>query len=192
MHATLSVPIMDADDLSRALTRIAHEILERNKTVAGLSVVGIRTRGVPLARRLAAILGQIGGSQPPIGLLDINLYRDDLSRIGDHPVLRKTEIPFDLDGAKIILVDDVLYTGRTIRAALDSLMDLGRPAWIQLAALVDRGHREVPIRPDYIGKNVPTSHDESVEVRLAEIDEIDEVVLRRHPEAGSDGREAGA
>jgi len=170
---------MDAEDLDRALTRIAHEILERNKTLAGISLVGIRTRGVPLARRLALNLARIGGVELPIGLLDINLYRDDLSRIADHPILKKTEIPFELDGSRIVLVDDVLFTGRTIRAALDGLMDLGRPDWIQLAVLIDRGHREVPIRADYVGKNVPTARDESVEVRLQEIDELDEVVLLR-------------
>ena len=187
-----SARLMDVDAIRSALRRIAHEILENSSTPQQLAIVGIRSRGVPIAERMAAVIEEVSGTRPEVGILDINLYRDDLSRIGDHPVLRKTEIPFDMDGAKIILVDDVLYTGRTIRAALDSLMDLGRPAWIQLAALVDRGHREVPIRPDYVGKNVPTSHDESVEVRVAEIDEIDEVVLRRHPEADSDGREAGA
>ena len=171
------VPAMDAEDLERALTRIAHEILERNKSLDGLALVGIRTRGVPLAQRLALNLARIGGVDLPIGLLDINLYRDDLSRIADHPILKKTEIPFELDGSRIILVDDVLFTGRTIRAALDGLMDLGRPDWIQLAVLIDRGHREVPIRADYVGKNVPTARNESVEVRLQEIDELDEVVL---------------
>lgn len=181
MPAISRVPIMDARDLERALTRIAHEIIERNKTLDGLSLVGIRTRGVPLAMRLAAALERIGDKRPPTGLLDINLYRDDLSRIADHPVLKKTEIPFEIDGSRIVLVDDVLFTGRTIRAALDGLMDLGRPDWIQLAVLVDRGHREVPIRADYVGKNVPTARQESVEVRLSETDEIDEVVLIRDP-----------
>jgi pyrimidine operon attenuation protein/uracil phosphoribosyltransferase len=186
MPAQQSV-LMDAAAISRALTRIAHEILERNKNLNGLALVGIRTRGVPLARRLGDMLGEIGGRTPDTGLLDINLYRDDLSRIADHPVLRKTEIPFELDGARIVLVDDVLYTGRTVRAALDGLMDLGRPDWIQLAVLVDRGHREVPIRADYVGKNVPTAHDEQVEVRLQDVDGVEEVILMKKdaPEADS-------
>jgi pyrimidine operon attenuation protein/uracil phosphoribosyltransferase len=171
--------LLDADAIGRALTRIAHEILERNKSLEGLAVVGIRTRGVPLARRLAARLAEIAGRAPQIGLLDINLYRDDLSRIADHPVLRRTEIPFEMDGARVVLVDDVLYTGRTVRAALDGLMDLGRPDSIQLVVLVDRGHREVPIRADYVGKNVPTAREERVDVRLGETDGVDEVVLLR-------------
>jgi pyrimidine operon attenuation protein/uracil phosphoribosyltransferase len=177
MSSAGRVRIMDAGSMDRALTRIAHEIVEKNKTLRGVGVVGIRSRGVPLARRLAQKLEAIEGVAPPVGLLDINLYRDDLSRIGDHPVVRKTEIPFEVDDAAIVLVDDVLYTGRTIRAALDSLMDLGRPKLIQLAVLVDRGHREVPIRADYVGKNVPTSSAELVEVRLAETDGSDEVVI---------------
>jgi pyrimidine operon attenuation protein/uracil phosphoribosyltransferase len=175
------VRILDASAISRVLTRVAHEILERNKNLDGLSLVGIRTRGVPLATRLAAALARVVGEQPPTGILDINLYRDDLSRIADHPILRSTEIPFEVDGSKIVLVDDVLFTGRTIRAALDGLMDLGRPDWVQLAVLVDRGHREVPIRADYVGKNVPTSHTEQVEVRLKEIDGADEVLLIKEP-----------
>jgi len=170
---------MDAAAIDRALTRVAHEILERNKSLDDLGLVGIRTRGVPLAQRLGQRLGQIGDRTPEIGLLDINLYRDDLSRIADHPILRKTEIPFDLDGARIVLVDDVLYTGRTVRAALDGLMDLGRPDWIQLAVLVDRGHREVPIRADFVGKNIPTSREERVDVLLQDVDGADEVVLLR-------------
>ena len=172
-----SVRVMDAETLARSLTRIAHEILERNKSLDGLSLIGIRNRGVPLANRLAGVLEGLGGRKPEVGVLDINLYRDDLSLIADHPVLRKTEIPFQVDGAKIVLVDDVLFTGRTIRAALDGLMDLGRPDWIQLVVLVDRGHREVPIRPDYVGKNIPTSRMEQVDVRLTETDGADEVVL---------------
>lgn len=175
------VRILDASAISRVLTRVAHEILERNKNLDGLSLVGIRTRGVPLATRLAVALGSVVGQPPPTGILDINLYRDDLSRIADHPILRSTEIPFKIDGSKIVLVDDVLFTGRTIRAALDGLMDLGRPDWVQLAVLVDRGHREVPIRADYVGKNVPTSHTEQVEVRLKEIDGADEVLLIKEP-----------
>jgi pyrimidine operon attenuation protein/uracil phosphoribosyltransferase len=166
MPSKQSARLMGADDIHRAITRIAHEILEKNKSLDGLALVGIRTRGVPLAQRLCERLRELTDRTPPTGLLDINLYRDDLSLIAAHPVLKKTEIPFDVDGSKIVLVDDVLFTGRTIRAALDSLMDLGRPDWIQLAVLVDRGHREVPIRADYVGKNVPTSRDESVEVLL--------------------------
>ena len=182
MPAAKRVRILDAATIDRSLKRIAHEIIERNKSLDGLSLVGIRTRGVPLAQRLAAKLAEIHSAEPPTGLLDINLYRDDLSLVSTgHPVLRKTEIPFEVDGSKIVLVDDVLFTGRTIRAALDALMDLGRPDWIQLAVLVDRGHREVPIRADYVGKNVPTSHDEQVEVRLKETDDKDEVMLFRSP-----------
>ena len=145
--------------MSRALTRIAHEILERNRGVDELALVGIRTRGVPLARRLARILREINGDEVPTGALDITLYRDDLMRhpVGPQPVVRRTEIPFSIDDRKILLVDDVLYTGRTIRAALDALIDFGRPRAIQLIVLVDRGHRELPIKADYVGKNLPTS-----------------------------------
>jgi pyrimidine operon attenuation protein/uracil phosphoribosyltransferase len=180
---------MDAAAVARALTRIAHEILERNKSAEGLAFVGIRHRGVPLAHRLAALVLGLEGVGPPTGTLDINLYRDDLSLIGDHPVLRKTEIPFAVDGSRIVLVDDVLFTGRTVRAALDGLMDLGRPAWIQLVALVDRGHREVPIRADYVGKNIPTARGEQVDVRLSETDGVDEVVLHSEAPARSAPRE---
>ena len=187
MPATQSVLVMDAEDINRALTRIAHEILERTKSLEKLALVGIRTRGAPLAQRLAERLEGIGGQTPPTGLLDINLYRDDLSLIADHPVLKKTEIPFDVDGTGIVLVDDVLFTGRTVRAALEGLIDLGRPAWIRLAALVDRGHRELPIRADFVGKNVPTAHTEQVKVRLVETDDRDEVVLlKRGPLRGEE------
>ena len=174
-----SVRVMDAGDIDRSITRVAHEIVERNKGLDGVHIVGIRSRGVPLADRLSERLTRLGGQEPPTGILDINLYRDDLSRIADHPVVRKTEIPFDVDDAGIVLVDDVLYTGRTIRAALEALMDLGRPDWIQLAVLVDRGHREVPIRADFVGKNLPTSRNERVDVKLREIDGSDEVLLNR-------------
>ena len=177
MSAHDGVAILDPSDIDRALTRIAHEILEKQGAREGLSLVGVRSRGVPLARRLARRLAELGGVEPPIGVLDINLYRDDLSRIGDHPVLRKTEIPFDVDGATIVLVDDVLFTGRTVRAALEALLDLGRPERILLAVLVDRGHRELPIRADYVGKNLPTSRAERVNVHLAEVDGVDEVVI---------------
>jgi len=177
MPAPTRVRIMDAPSMDRALTRIAHEILEKHRTLSTVGLVGIRSRGVPIAHRLAAKLGSIEGTPPPVGLLDINLYRDDLSRIGDHPVIRKTEIPFEVDDAAIVLVDDVLFTGRTIRAAMDALVDFGRPQSIQLAVLVDRGHRELPIRADYVGKNLPTSRREQVQVRLAEADGVDEVVI---------------
>jgi pyrimidine operon attenuation protein/uracil phosphoribosyltransferase len=165
--------------MSRALTRIAHEILERNRGLEELALVGIRTRGVPIARRIARALKEINGDNVPTGALDITLYRDDLMRqpVGPQPVVRHTEIPFSIDDRKILLVDDVLYTGRTIRAALDALIDFGRPRAIQLIALVDRGHRELPIKADYVGKNLPTSLKQSVQVRLQEIDGVDEVAL---------------
>jgi pyrimidine operon attenuation protein/uracil phosphoribosyltransferase len=171
---------MDADRMSRALTRIAHEILERNRGTSELALVGIRRRGVPLARRIAAALHQINGDDVPTGALDITLYRDDLMRqpVGPQPVLRRTEIPFSIDDRRILLVDDVLYTGRTIRAALDALIDFGRPRAIQLIVLIDRGHRELPIKADYVGTNIPTSPAESVQVRLLEIDGADEVVVQ--------------
>lgn len=177
MRSTGRVRILDADAIRRALSRIAHEVVERNPSLQDLALVGIQTRGVPLARRLASRLGEIEGTAPPVGVLDINLYRDDLSRIADHPVLRKTDIPFDVEGRSVVLVDDVLFTGRTIRAALDGLMDLGRAQRIQLAVLVDRGHRELPIRADFVGKNVPTSETELVEVLLEETDGADEVAI---------------
>jgi pyrimidine operon attenuation protein/uracil phosphoribosyltransferase len=170
---------MDADRMSRALTRIAHEILERNRGLDDLALVGIRTRGVPIAKRIARALKEINGDDVPTGALDITLYRDDLMRhaVGPQPVVRRTEIPFSIDDRKILLVDDVLYTGRTIRAALDALIDFGRPRAIQLIALVDRGHRELPIKADYVGKNLPTSLRQSVQVRLQEIDGTDEIVI---------------
>jgi pyrimidine operon attenuation protein/uracil phosphoribosyltransferase len=173
--------IMDTDRLGRTLTRIAHEIVERNRGIEQLALVGIRTRGVVLARRLAQVLQQITGEAIPTGALDITLYRDDLMRhaVGPQPLVRRTEIPFSIDDKKILLVDDVLYTGRTIRAALDALIDFGRPKEIQLIVLVDRGHRELPIKADYVGKNVPTSLQESVHVRLTEIDGSDEITLDR-------------
>jgi pyrimidine operon attenuation protein / uracil phosphoribosyltransferase len=170
---------MDADRMGRTLARIAHEILERNRGLDELALVGIRTRGVPLARRLARALHEINGDEVATGALDITLYRDDLMRhpVGPQPVVRRTEIPFSIDDRKILLVDDVLYTGRTIRAALDALIDFGRPRAIQLIVLVDRGHRELPIKADYVGKNLPTSLKQSIQVRLQEIDGADEVVL---------------
>src|SRR5437588_8107693 len=171
--------VLDADRISRTLTRIAHEILERNRGVDELALVGIRTRGVPIAKRLARAIRDINRHDVPTGALDITLYRDDLMRhaVGPQPLIRKTEIPFSIDDKKILLVDDVLYTGRTTRAALDALIDFGRPKGIQLIVLVDRGHRELPIKADYVGKNLPTSPGERVQVRLQEIDGDDEVLL---------------
>jgi pyrimidine operon attenuation protein / uracil phosphoribosyltransferase len=170
---------LDADRMGRTLTRIAHEILERNRGVEELALVGIRTRGVPLAKRLARAIQEINGHEIPTGALDITLYRDDLMRtaVGAQPVIRKTEIPFSIDDKSILLVDDVLYTGRTIRAALDALIEFGRPRVIQLVVLVDRGHRELPIKADYVGKNLPTSQTQSVQVHLMEIDGRDEVEI---------------
>src|ERR687888_509135 len=172
--------VLDADRISRSLTRIAHEILERNRGVDELAFVGIRTRGVPIARRLARALRDISGDEVPTGALDITLYRDDLMRhpVGPQPLVRRTEIPFSIDDRKILLVDDVLYTGRTIRAALDALIDFGRPQAIQLVVLVDRGHRELPIKADYVGKNLPTSLSQSVQVHLTETDGRDEVEIQ--------------
>jgi pyrimidine operon attenuation protein / uracil phosphoribosyltransferase len=173
---------MDADRMARTFARIAHEILERNRGVDELALVGIRTRGVPIARRLARIIHDVDparGHEVPTGALDITLYRDDLMRhaVGPQPLVRKTEIPFSIDDKRILLVDDVLYTGRTIRAALDALIDFGRPKAIQLVVLVDRGHRELPIKADYVGKNLPTSLTQSVQVHLLEVDGRDEVEI---------------
>ena len=174
--------VLDADRIGRSLTRIAHEILERNAAQGGideLALVGIRTRGVPIARRIAKAIHDINGRDLPTGALDITLYRDDLMRtaVGAQPVIRKTEIPFSIDDTRILLVDDVLYTGRTIRAALDALIEFGRPRVIQLVVLVDRGHRELPIKADYVGKNLPTSQTQSVQVHLMEVDGRDEVEI---------------
>jgi pyrimidine operon attenuation protein / uracil phosphoribosyltransferase len=169
--------IMDAGDIARALTRVAHEILERNKGVKDLALVGIRTGGVHLAHRLAKRIQEIEQAPVPIGDLDITLYRDDLSLRKEQPVLRTTSVPFDISDKIVVLVDDVLFTGRTIRAAMDGLMDLGRPAEIQLAVLVDRGHRQLPIKANYIGKNLPTSREENVQVLLEESGEDDRVVI---------------
>ena len=169
--------VMDADRVSRSLTRIAHEILERNRGVEDLALVGIRARGVPIAERIARHLKEFSGIDVPTGALDITLYRDDLTRQkpSAQPLIRRTEINFSIDDRVILLVDDVLFTGRTIRAAFDALIDFGRPKAIQLVALVDRGHRELPIRADYVGRNIPTSRSQSVQVRLQEIDGKDEV-----------------
>lgn len=172
--------VLDGDRIGRTLARIAHEIVERNRGVEELAFVGIRRRGVPLARRLAALVGEIAGEQVPTGALDITLYRDDLMRhsIGAQPVVGQTNITFSIDDRRILLVDDVLYTGRTIRAALDALLEFGRPKSIQLVVLVDRGHRELPIKADYVGKNLPTSLSQSVQVRLTEVDGTDEVEIQ--------------
>ena len=169
--------IMDADGIRRALIRIAHEITEKNKGVEKVALVGIRTRGVPLAARIAEEIQKIENVEVPVGSLDITLYRDDLTTMGYNPVIHGTEIDFDVTGKHIVLVDDVLYTGRTIRAALDAIIDMGRPTSIQLAVLIDRGHRELPIRADYAGKNVPTSRRETIEVALQEEGKEDEVIL---------------
>ena len=169
--------ILDKEAIERALMRIAHEILEKNKGTDELCLVGIRNRGVYLAKRLAECIKRIENAEIPVGILDITLYRDDLTLISAQPVVHKTEIDFDISGKNLVLVDDVLYTGRTIRSALDALVDFGRPKTIQLAVLVDRGHRELPIRADYVGKNIPTAKNETVEVRLMESDRIDEVVI---------------
>jgi len=174
--------VLDESGLDRALTRIAHEILERNGGAQDLTFVGLRTRGIPLARRLATKIADIDGATVPVGTLDITLYRDDLDLRG-VPVIHGTDIPFSIKNRVVILVDDVLFTGRTIRAALDALIDLGRPRSIQLAIVVDRGHRELPIRPDYVGKNLPTSRRESVSVRLRETDGEDRVIIEEPEEA---------
>lgn len=169
--------ILDKEAMSRALERIGHEIIEKVGCVEEVAIVGIKNRGAHLGARLADIIKKISGKRPSVGALDITLYRDDLTQVSEQPVVHATEIDFDIDGKKIVLVDDVLYTGRTIRCALDALIDFGRPREIQLAVLIDRGHRELPIRADYVGKNVPTSFEEVVEVRLAETDGKDEAVI---------------
>ena len=174
--------IMDTDAMRRAIVRIAHEIIERNKGVDNVVLVGIRTRGVPIAERLAAAINEIEKVELPVGMLDITLYRDDLSTLAYNPICHGTEIDFDLNGKTVILVDDVLYTGRTIRCALDAVIDMGRPKAIQLAVLIDRGHRELPIRADFVGKNVPTSSKEVVSVMVKELDNEDKVAIRAEME----------
>ena len=169
--------IMDKEAIDRAITRMAHEILEKNKGAKDLCLIGIRNRGVYIAKRLAECIKKVDKEPVPVGVLDITLYRDDLTLVSSQPVVHKTEIGFDISGKNLVLVDDVLYTGRTIRAALDALIDFGRPKSIQLAVLVDRGHRELPIRAEYVGKNIPTAKNETVEVRLYEYDKKDEVVI---------------
>jgi len=169
--------VMTPDDIRRTLARIAHEIIEQNKTTSHLILVGMRTRGVPLAKRLAANITNFEKSSISVGALDISLYRDDLSSLDPQPVVQRTDIPTSIDGKSIVLVDDVLYTGRSTRAAMDALIDLGRPRLIQLAVLIDRGHREMPIRPDYVGKNIPSSRHEEIQVHLVETDGVDEVAI---------------
>ncbi|HJN92473.1 MAG TPA: bifunctional pyr operon transcriptional regulator/uracil phosphoribosyltransferase PyrR [Dehalococcoidia bacterium] len=182
--------VMDAERIARTLVRTSHEIVERSRGLEDLALVGVRTRGVPIAQRLARHIREIADIAVPTGTLDITLYRDDLMRqpVGPQPFVRDTEVPFSIDDRRIVLVDDVLFTGRTVRAALDALIDFGRPKSIQLAVLVDRGHRELPIKADYVGKNVPTSTRESVQVRLLETDGRDEVTIETAP-AGSQGEE---
>ncbi len=173
----MKAEILDEHGIRRALVRIAHEIIERNRGLGQVALVGLRSRGDHLARRLAAFLQEIDGTAVPVGAVDVTLYRDDVAQAASWPQAQRTEIPFSVEGQNVVLVDDVLFTGRSIRAALDSLMDFGRPRTIQLAVLVDRGHRELPIRADYVGKNLPTSRREIVQVLLAETDGVDRVVI---------------
>jgi len=177
--ATKTVEIMDPAGIKRALIRISHEIIEKNKGAENLALLGLQTRGVPMARRIAEIIGDIEKVKVPVGILDITLYRDDLMHLQHHPAVKITEIPFNVENKRIVITDEVIYTGRTIRAALDAIMDMGRPACIQLAVLIDRGHRELPIRADYVGKNIPTARKEWVNVRLKEVDGQEGVYLAR-------------
>jgi len=183
--------IMTADEIRRATIRISHEIVEKQAGTAGLALVGIQRRGVPLAHRISEAIAEHEGVRLPVGALDITFYRDDLSLVAQQPLVKGTDLPFDLNGATVVLVDDVLYTGRTIRAAMDALVDFGRPQAIRLAVLVDRGHRELPIRADHVGKNVPTSREESVRVHLEETDGADEVEIERLPVDVGSGTSAG-
>jgi len=178
--------IMNGEDIRRTLARIAHEIIEQNRSIDHLILVGMRTRGVPLARRLAANIQKFENITVPVGALDFSLYRDDISHLDKQPVVQHTDIPASVDGKSILLVDDVLYTGRSTRAAMDALIDLGRPRQIQLAVLIDRGHREMPIRPDYIGKNIPSARHEEIQVHLVETDGVDEVAIISHEPNTSD------
>ena len=184
--------IMTPEDVKRSLARIAHEIIERNKTTEHLVVVGMHTRGVPLAKRLVANMEDLEGLRIPVGTLDISLYRDDLSLLNQQPAIRRTDIPVNIDGKSVVLVDDVLYTGRSTRAAMDALTDLGRPQSIQLAVLIDRGHRELPIRADYVGKNIPSSRHEEIQVQLVETDGVDGVIIvQNNQDVTSQGRIEG-
>ncbi len=169
--------LMTAEDIRRILARIAHEIIEKNRGARYLVLVGMRTRGVPLAKRLAVLIRNLEGIEVPVGALDISLYRDDFSSLESKPVVQRTDIPTDITDKQVILIDDVLYTGRSIRAAMDALVDLGRPKSIQLAVVIDRGHRELPIRADYVGKNVPSSRSEEIQVCVEEIDGNDKVTI---------------
>jgi pyrimidine operon attenuation protein / uracil phosphoribosyltransferase len=184
--------LLDAEALSRTLSRIAHEIIEANPELDEVALVGIQTRGVPLAQRLARLIEERAGEAPQLGAVDITFYRDDVHVRGGEaplhaqPIVRETLLDFPLEGRTVVLVDDVLYTGRTIRAAIEALFDYGRPARVQLAVLADRGHRELPIRPDYVGKNLPTARRERVQVQLLEVDEVDRVLLVAEPEEGSE------
>ena len=190
MHAPAQTAkvLLDADALGRTIVRIAHEIVEGNADLDRVALVGIHTRGVPLAQRLRRLIDEFAGVEPALGTLDITFYRDDLHVRGGEaplhpqPVVRATSLDFPLDGMTIVLVDDVLHTGRTIRAAIEALFDFGRPARVQLACVVDRGHRELPIRPDYVGKNLPTAHGERIQVQLVEVDEVDAVLLVPTPD----------
>ncbi|MEG6617102.1 bifunctional pyr operon transcriptional regulator/uracil phosphoribosyltransferase PyrR [Peptococcaceae bacterium 1198_IL3148] len=182
MDGKKKAQILDDNGMRRALTRIAHEIIERNKGVDNVALVGIRRRGVPLAERLAERIKDIEGTEVPVGILDITLYRDDLTTLAQQPLVHQTKVDFPVAGKVVVLVDDVLYTGRTARAALDAIIDLGRPKAIQLMVMVDRGHRELPIRADYVGKNVPTSLKEVVSVMLKEIDNEDGVIILEQPD----------
>jgi len=183
--------LLDADALARTLSRIAHEIIEANPDLDDVALVGIQTRGVPLARRLARLIEERAGAAPALGAVDITFHRDDVHVRGGEaplhaqPVVRETQLDFPLEGRTVVLVDDVLYTGRTIRAAIEALFSYGRPARVQLAVLVDRGHRELPIRPDYVGKNLPTARSERIQVQLVEVDEVDRILLVPNPEEGS-------
>lgn len=177
MNLSKKSQVLDKEGIQRTITRISHEILEKNHGVKDLAIVGIRSRGAYLAERIASSIKKIEGKDVPVGAVDITMYRDDLTEVAEQPVVHSTEIDFDVNGKKIILVDDVLFTGRTVRCAIDELIDFGRPANIQLAVLIDRGHRELPIRPDFVGKNIPTSTKESIEVRLKESDDSEEVVV---------------
>ncbi len=178
--------IMTRDDIRRTLARIAHEIIEQNRSLDHLILVGMRTRGVPLAKRLAANIEKFENMDVPVGALDFSLYRDDISPLDRQPVVQHTDIPDNIDGKSIVLVDDVLYTGRSTRAAMDALIDFGRPRQIQLAVLIDRGHREMPIRPDYIGKNIPSARHEEIQVHLVETDGVDEVAIVSHESDASE------
>lgn len=184
--------VFTKEEIERAITRISHEIIENNKGVKGLAIVGIRTRGYVLAERIAKVINNLYGTKLDVGALDITFYRDDLSLVAEQPVIHNTEIDFDIENKNIVLVDDVLYTGRTIRCALDALIDFGRPRTIQLAVLVDRGHRELPIRADYVGKNLPTSQKELVQVKLQEIDNEDSVMIEESQDDKEENSKMGS